>query len=72
MEIAISPNPANETLEIKTMKGILNDPYEVFDAIGNIIVSKSNIENNSIDISKLKMGVYFIKINGMSYKFIKQ
>jgi hypothetical protein len=65
----IYPNPANEELHIE----ICDTRYEIYDVYGrNVSNLKSQISNQKIDISYLPAGVYFIKIENTTYKFVKQ
>jgi hypothetical protein len=66
----VYPNPANNFLYIKETQTVLrNTEYSIFSIEGSII--QSGKFNNKIDISSLKTGFYFIKVNGKVSKFIK-
>ncbi len=68
----IYPNPTNGIFTIETSLNYdLN--YEVFDMTGKLIL-KGKTSNNSIgiDISEYSQGVYFLKINEISTKLIKE
>ncbi len=59
-EFSIYPNPANG---IFILEGAANSLIEVCDIKGNLIYSKSDIENNfAVDISTNGPGLYFVKI----------
>ncbi len=59
-EFSIYPNPGNG---IFILKGSANSMIEVCDIRGNLIYSKSDIENNfALDISANGPGLYFVKI----------
>ncbi|GEP51724.1 hypothetical protein FNO01nite_23960 [Flavobacterium noncentrifugens] len=58
------PNPAEEMLNINTRKNIKISSISIYDISGRLIQSISNPEINSgIDVSSLKTGNYFLKIN---------
>ena len=60
LEIEIFPNPASEYIKIK---GIEKASVEVYDLLGNLIISQKNVtENAQINLSKLSSGSYFVKI----------
>ena len=44
---------------------------EIFNALGQLVFSKE-INNNTIDLSKLKDGIYYIKLNFKSNKITKK
>lgn len=69
----IYPNPAENELTVQNIseKDIIN----IYDVSGQLVLIKNNIQNNAIDISTLKPGMYFVKIIGISsskkLKFVK-
>lgn len=68
---SIYPNPAKDYLLVE---GINNTTYTLINILGEVVQS-GNIadDSNSINISKLNQGVYFININNKSVKrFIKE
>jgi hypothetical protein len=68
----ISPNPANNTLNINAQSRI-ND-VEIFNVIGKrVFYQHYNSNKISVDVSSLEQGFYFIKINnGLTQKLIKE
>ncbi|HTO35279.1 MAG TPA: T9SS type A sorting domain-containing protein [Flavobacterium sp.] len=57
-DIKIYPNPVQDILNIESQETVLS--VEVFDLLGKkILVSK----DKTIDVSKLKNGIYLLKIN---------
>jgi hypothetical protein len=62
------PNPAYNELNIKT-NGFVDDvQFEIFDSFGKLVFQEkltlSKLNNkNSIDVSKLSNGIYFIKVS---------
>lgn len=69
----IYPNPAENEILIQNISA--KDCINVYDISGQLILTKQNIQNNLLDISMLKPGMYFIKIIGISsskkLKFVK-
>jgi hypothetical protein len=72
---SIYPNPANEILNIAATKEIEVKSIAVYDILGQIVLALPNVKVSKIDVSSLKTGNYFIKINSdkgsSSTKFIK-
>jgi len=59
-ELSIYPNPAANIINIKTQNTI--SKVLIFDVTGKNILKENNIKNNSLNISNLNSGIYFIKI----------
>ena len=69
-DFTLFPNPATNTIFINTSKEKLKN-LTVFSIFGEKIIHETH--TNKIDISHLKSGMYFIKINNnQAIKFIKQ
>ena len=73
--IMIYPNPSDGELHITSQLQI--ETFEVLNMMGQTVIKKSKISNdNSVDISSLKTGNYFLKIlsdKGLDYiRFIKK
>jgi uncharacterized delta-60 repeat protein len=71
-KFSISPNPTNSILNIATQETLKY--INIIDLLGRK-TNITNFENNTIDVSKLQNGIYFIEIateNGLqTQKFIK-
>ncbi len=73
----IFPNPAKSTIQIYSNNLVSNFNFEIFNMIGQQIY-KSNLQpiDQPIDISNLKQGIYFLKINttisSQILRFIKE
>jgi hypothetical protein len=64
--ISIYPNPAKNSLNILTSSNLQLEFATIFDVRGRQIISKDLTTSNSlntIDVSQLQAGVYFIKFN---------
>jgi len=70
--VRIFPNPTSEILTIQTEQFI--DRIEIYNALGNLILNKSNSKN--INLKNISSGLYIIKIHSeetyFSKKIIKQ
>lgn len=71
--ISVYPNPANNFITID-IQNISNLQIEISNVLGEVMINKQN--NDIIDISNLKNGLYFISVRqGQNYytqKFIKK
>lgn len=73
---SLYPNPANDILNVQFSEVLTDDvKYEVYDITGKKILN-SELKNNSIDISTLQSGIYFLKLinddESLIKKFIKK
>jgi len=66
----IYPNPVNNELKIANFNGVGN--YEITDLSGKQIVNGNWQNGQSIDVSNLVSGIYFIKIGNQIEKFVKK
>lgn len=72
-DFSITPNPANEVINIKNLSGNYNlNKVEVYNIIGSNVLSKEirNESQSTLNISDLKSGVYFVKIGVTNYDSI--
>ncbi|WP_415327776.1 LamG-like jellyroll fold domain-containing protein [Chryseobacterium sp. MMS23-Vi53] len=68
---SVAPNPADNEIKISGLKQ--KTAYKIFNAAGQL-VKAGNVEkeNNSISVSELNTGVYFINLDDEKIKFIKK
>lgn len=70
--VKIYPNPANDVIYIHRTANT-NSTANIINALGEIVLSKElTKENESLSISNLAAGVYFLKVDGQTKKVIKQ
>ena len=68
---SLRPNPVSDLLEIKLNSSELTY-VKIFDVTGNILMyEKSQGNKNTINLSALKSGIYFIEINGYVERIVK-
>ncbi|EIA07528.1 T9SS type A sorting domain-containing protein [Flavobacterium frigoris] len=73
----VYPNPVHDILNIGIKNTIPLKTMAIYDMLGQIIIAVPNAQNISkVDVSKLTIGNYFLKMNtdkgSSSFKFIKQ
>ena len=73
----IYPNPVKDVLKIDFKNSIEVQSINIYNTLGQLVLVIPNAQNtNNVDVSSLKSGNYFIKINSdkgtSSSKFIKQ
>jgi len=59
-EIRVFPNPATDVIHLSTLEKVVG--YQLFNLTGQPIISNSNPNSLSIDISFLNTGIYLLKI----------
>jgi len=67
--IAVYPNPAKEFIAISS--NLLNEKFQIFDLTGKQ-VSKGIINSNKIDVLGLNEGLYLLKIDNSTVRFVKE
>lgn len=70
-KLMLYPNPAINTIYMKTTEFINNKKYIIYNNVGQQ-VDQNYIKNQQINIEKLKPGFYFILIDEVSYKLFKK
>lgn len=66
--IILFPNPTKDKLTIKNSDK--ETKVEVINYLGQI-VKETELENSEIDVKELPEGIYFLRVNNLTYKFIK-
>ena len=72
IDVDVYPNPASDFITISNVPEGFN--YTIYNTVGNILTTGTDTE--SIDVSTLNSGIYFIELNGNGQKarvsFVKQ
>lgn len=71
LDIKLYPNPVRDILNIET-NNIEITSINIFNVLGSKILTLNEVENNNINISNLKKGVYFIQINANGNSITKK
>lgn len=70
--LVLYPNPVTDLLYIQTEQKITT-PVEIYNLQGGLIQSVEAVSINSgIDVSALNSGVYLLRIEQQTYKFVKR
>jgi len=69
-QIAVYPNPARENIKIQfNSENKEYATFSIYNVQGQIVINRklSAFEENTIEVSNLKQGIYFIKSNELNY-----
>lgn len=74
---SVYPNPANDSLNVKTKGDIKAKSFEIYNILGQLVLAVPNaMETTTVDLSEFSSGSYFLKINSdkgsSNAKFIKR
>ncbi|MDR1726135.1 MAG: T9SS type A sorting domain-containing protein [Bacteroidales bacterium] len=67
----IYPNPVTNQLHIENMSMNNATEIKIFNDKGQLLLSKTITLSHTIDVSSLPVGLYFLKINDVTLKFVK-
>jgi endonuclease I/chitodextrinase len=65
-EINVFPNPNNGNFTIQFDEIKENNSVEIYSILGQKVFEKLGIKSNTIEVSNLEKGVYFIKVNNQN------
>ena len=66
----ITPNPASDFIYLPETNNLIKEAT-IYSIFGEKVMQLNNSQSNIVDISGLSKGVYFLRINNKSYKFVK-
>lgn len=67
--VAVYPNPASSNLTVEVANVSENASIEIFNTLGQKVMSVKNVqENNSLNVSNLTKGVYFVTVSNGKQK----
>lgn len=75
-DIVLFPNPVSTVLNFSVPRTVPISALSVFDVLGNVVNTNSQLQENAINVSRLANGIYFAKFSYdgkfILKKFIKQ
>ncbi|GAA3653986.1 T9SS type A sorting domain-containing protein [Flavivirga jejuensis] len=71
---SMSPNPTSSLLSLKFPQTIDNGTLDIYNILGENVLNKTFSFNNTleIDVSNLNQGLYLVKINNQTKRFVKK
>lgn len=75
-QIAVYPNPVSDILKIANADNLVNASFSIVDILGKTVVHSKALNNDAIDVSNLKSGVYVLSVSSeegaKQFKFQKK
>jgi Secretion system C-terminal sorting domain len=73
IKLNVYPNPANHYLQLNVNTDLIKKEAFIFDAHGKKIKSFFiHTTNQKIDIASMQKGIYFLSVNGLMSRFVKE
>ena len=72
--LKLYPNPVINVLNVKVDNNLINQPYNVFDSLGRVVLN-GNLDDveTTINVEQLSKGIYYLKVSDNSVsKFVKE
>ncbi len=70
-KMSMYPNPVKDKIYIHSTSKLNDKNYKIYNNLGQL-VTEGIIQNDFISFEKFKRGLYFIKLDGNTYKLIKE
>jgi hypothetical protein len=71
-ELIVYPNPANDVLHVRVLKGSGKLRYKIYSITGVKVLEGSLENSEKINISTLQPGIYVMDAGGQKVKFVKE
>jgi surface protein len=72
--LKLYPNPVINVLNVKVDDNLINQPYNVFDSLGRVVLNGNIVDiDTTINVEQLSKGIYYLKVSdNKASKFIKE
>lgn len=72
-ELSVYPNPTKDNITVVSNSNFIGKTYSITDQLGKLITNgKLTSENVKISLSSFPNGLYFVKIEGQTFKIVKE
>ena len=68
----IYPNPVKDNLTINNADTMFGSDIFIYSVTGQLVAKHSQWNGETIDVSDLNSGIYYVKTNSTTLKFVKQ
>jgi surface protein len=72
--LKLYPNPVLNVLNLKVDNNLINQPYNVFDSLGRVVLNGNIVDvETTINVEQLSKGIYYLKVSdNIASKFVKE
>lgn len=72
-ELSVYPNPTKDNITVVSTPNFIGKTYSITDQLGKLITNgKLTSDNMKISLSSFPNGLYFVKIEGQTFKIVKE
>ncbi len=72
-ELSVYPNPTKDNITVVSNPNFIGKTYSITDQLGKLITNgKLTSDNTKISLSSFPNGLYFVKIEGQTFKIVKE
>ena len=72
-ELSVYPNPTKDNITVFSTPNFIGKTYSITDQIGKLITNgKLTSDNMKISLASFPNGLYFVKIEGQTFKIVKE
>ena len=72
-ELSVYPNPTKDNITVVSSPNFIGKTYSITDQLGKLITNGKLTSNNmKISLSSFPNGLYFVKIEGQTFKIVKE
>ncbi len=69
---SIYPNPNSGNVSVKLHESVLNADMKIYNVSGKIVFFQENINNNPLQVSNLKSGIYFLQLQNSNFSITRK
>lgn len=70
--IVVAPNPVKEKLMISGAENMYGSEVRIYSVTGSLVLRHDNWNGETLNISHLNNGIYFVNLGASTLKFVKQ
>ena len=71
LQLRVYPNPTTGQLKITNYELRENTEYVIYSIVGQVVL-EGVLQNNTINVESLASGMYFLKVDGKTVRFVKE